>query len=134
MDATTSAAARLLNPANINDNFMKAQVCGESTLFSDGKDYSIVRTSLKTQFRVLSTGNTAENALIQKVLNGEITDVKEDIGSINPSASAPTVIENNILVFKNTNKDKMGIIWVKSVTLGEKKELNTITMDVYYEK
>lgn len=134
MDATTSAAARLLNPANINDNFMKAQVCRESTLFSDGKDYSIVRTSLKTQFKVLSTGNTAENALIQKVLNGEITDVKEDIGSINPSASAPTVIENNILVFKNTNKDKMGIIWVKSVTLEEKKELNTITMDVYYEK
>lgn len=134
MDATTTAAARLLNPANINDNFMKAQMCGESALFSDGKDYSTVRTSLKTQFKLLSSGNATENALIQKVLNGEITDIKEDIGSINPTTNTPTVAENNVLVFKNTNKDKMGIIWVKSVTLGEKKELNTITMDVYYEK
>lgn len=134
MDATTTAAARLLNPANINDNFMKAQICGESTLFSDGKDYSTVRTSLKTQFKLLSSGNTTENALIQKVLNGEITDIKEDIGSINPTTNTPTVAENNVLVFKNTSKNKMGIIWIKSVTLGEKKELNTISMNVYYEK
>lgn len=134
MDATTTAAARLLNPANINDNFMKAQMCGESALFSDGKDYSTVRTSLKTQFKLLSSGNATENALIQKVLNGEITDIKEDIGSINPTTNTPTVAENNVLVFKNTNKDKMGIIWIKSVTLGEKKELNTISMNVYYEK
>ncbi|KAA4000665.1 hypothetical protein F3F38_21750 [Bacteroides ovatus] len=134
MDATSSAAARLLNPANINDNFMKAQICGDSPLSSDGKDYSTVRTSLKTQFKLLNSGNETENTLIQKVLNGEITDIKEDIGSLNPSTNTPTVTENDVLVFKNTNKNKMGIIRIKSVTLGEKKELNTITMDVYYEK
>ena len=72
--------------------------------------------------------------MIQKVLNGEITDIKEDIGSLNSSTNTPTVTENDVLVFKNTNKNKMGIIRIKSVTLGEKKELNTITMDVYYEK
>ena len=134
MDATSSAAARLLNPANINDNFMKAQICGDSPLSSDGKDYSTVRTSLKTQFKLLNSGNETENTVIQKVLNGEITDIKEDIGSLNPSTNTPTVTENDVLVFKNTNKNKMGIIRIKSVTLGEKKELNTITMDVYYEK
>ena len=134
MDATSSAAARLLNPANINDNFMKAQICGDSPLSSDGKDYSTVRTSLKTQFKLLNSGNETENTLIQKVLNGEITDIKEDIGSLNSSTNTPTVTENDVLVFKNTNKNKMGIIRIKSVTLGEKKELNTITMDVYYEK
>lgn len=134
MDATTTAAARLLNPANINDNFMKAQLCGGISLFEDGKDYTTVRTLLKTQFKLLSTSNATEEALILKVMSGEITDIKEDIGDIAPSTNTPTVDKDDIIVFKNTPKDKMGIIRVKNVSLGEKKELNTIIMDVYYEK
>ena len=73
-------------------------------------------------------------AYIKKVMNGEITDVKEDIGTLTISTNTPTVEAGSVLVFKNTNKDKVGIIWVKAVTLGEKKDLNTISMDVYYEK
>lgn len=134
MDATSSAAARLLNPANINDAFMKAQVCGGTSLSEDGKSYDTLRKTLKTQFKLLNTGNATENALIQKVMNGEITDVKEDIGTLTISTNTPTVEASSVLVFKNTNKDKVGIIWVKAVTLGEKKDLNTISMDVYYEK
>lgn len=134
MDATTTAAARLLNPTSINDNFMKAQLCSGVSLFEDGKDYATVRTSLKTQFKLLSTSNTTEEELIRKVVNGEITDIREDIGDIVPSTNTPTVDKDNVIVFKNTPKDKIGIIRVKSITLGEKKELNTIIMDVYYEK
>lgn len=134
MDATSSVSARLLNPANINDAFMKAQLCGGTPLSEDGKSYETVRKNLKTQFKILNTGNATENALIQKVMNGEITDVKEDIGTLSISTNTPTAEAGSVLVFKNTNKDKMGIIWVKAVTLGEKKDLNTISMDVYYEK
>lgn len=103
-------------------------------LSEDGKSYETVRKNLKTQFKILNTGNATENALIQKVMNGEITDVKEDIGTLSISTNTPAAEAGSVLVFKNTNKDKMGIIWVKAITLGEKKDLNTISMDVYYEK
>lgn len=124
-----SPTARLLNPANIGTNLLNSQFCDGAAL--NLNDYAIWKDpSQTTPFR-----KATDNALITKVINGEITNIKEDIGDIAGSdikTNTPTVAEGEVYYFYH--KEKFGLIWIKQLNINDDRKLNTIIINVYYEK
>lgn len=130
LDNTSSApTARLLNPANIGTNLLNSQLCNGTAL--NLNDFAIWKDpSQTTPFRKVT-----DSELINKVTSGGITDLLQDIGDIQGSdikTNTPAVTEGEIYYFYH--KEKFGLIWVKQLNIATDRKLNTIVMNVYYEK
>ena len=130
MDNTSGApTARLLNPANIGTNLLNSQFCNGTAL--NLNDYAIWKESTQTTpFKKVT-----DDALITKVTNGEITNIRDDIGDVKASdikTNTPTVAAGEVYYFYH--KEKFGLIWVKQLNIQTDRKLNTIIMNVYYEK
>ncbi len=124
-------------------NVLRNYKCGETGLDEMMGSY----LTIETRFRVLSEGDAAQNALIQKVKNAEIEDVNVALfdGISDPAGSTvanrfdqadPTMQAGSVVYFWNKVKDKRGIIHIKSLNVNyvELDQASTIIMDVYYER
>lgn len=130
MDNTSGApTARLLNPANIGTNLLNSQFCNGTAL--NLNDYAIWKEPTQTTpFKKVT-----DDALIAKVTNGEITNIRDDIGDVKASdikTNTPTIAAGEVYYFYH--KEKFGLIWVKQLNIQTDRKLNTIIMNVYYEK
>lgn len=124
-------------------NVLKNYKCGETGLDETMGSYM----ALETRFRILSEGDAAHNALIQKVKNAEIEDVNVALfeGISDPAGSTaankfdlanPEMQLGSVIYFWNKVKDKRGLIHVKALNVNyvDLDQASTITMDVYYER
>ena len=130
MDNTSTATtARLLNPANIGTNLLNSQFCNATAL--NLNDYAIWQQADHiTPFK-----KAIDSSLINKVINGLITNIRDDIGNVTSSdikTNTPTVAEGDVYYFYHNGK--FGLMWVKSLNINADRKLNTIIMNVYYEK
>lgn len=130
MDNTSSiTTARLLNPANIGTNLTNAQFCNGIAI--NLNDFTIWKDPTQaTPFKKVT-----DNTLIDKVKNGEINDILEDIGAINPAdikTNTPTIAQGEVYYFYH--KEKFGLLWIKTLEINGDRKLNTVALNVYYEK
>jgi len=124
-------------------NVLRNYKCGDTGLDESMGSYM----AIETRFRILSEGDAAHNALIQKVKNAEIEDVNVALfeGISDPSSSTaankfdlanPEMQVGSVIYFWNKVKDKRGILHVKALNVNydELDKASTLTMDVYYER
>lgn len=130
--------ARLSGPSKITSVFKNGYKCQATEQPISNDDYTVLMTTILS-FKKLATTNSTENALIEKIKNNQITDISDDIGSINLNSSVLDIVANNELAieyvaFDNTTTGKKGLIRIKEYKQGTSEALNEIVMDVYYEK
>lgn len=141
MNVSTAGENQLYNPAG-STNVLKNQKCGDLPLGvaeaagGDGKNYAGL-LAVSTKFRLLSSSNAAQNALIQLVVAGTITDLSTEAfaGISAPSSNTPKNFNpGDVLWFFNEKKSKNGLIEIREVLAGAIPEESTIRMKIYYQK
>lgn len=131
-------AARISGPSKITTVFKNGYKCQSTNEPISSENYTeLMKTVIS--LKKLSTTNSTENALIEKIKNNQITNISEDIGSLNLNSSVLDIVSNNALAieyfaFDNTTTGKKGLIRIKEYKPGVSEDLNELIMDVYYEK